>query len=193
MPNLAVTSIKSILLVKITVVVSYTLPGQKWTGPIFFLFNRPLDLGFCSYILFGAVGIFGKRRARVGYGPVPGPTKKKALCHTCSLGGASNKYRSYILFSHRSGQVCPGLADSRSRCAFTGILVPPEGASPRLYPSLEGLGLSPGVWGPPLMGNADGFRGIFGAAGRVWATVLRWTHLKKALCHTHLFGGARDK
>ena len=40
----------------------------------------------------GAVGIFEKCRARVGYGPVPGPTKKKALCHTCPLGGAWNKY-----------------------------------------------------------------------------------------------------
>ncbi len=39
----------------------------------------------------GAVGIFGKCRARVGYGPAPGPTIKKALFHTGSLGGASNK------------------------------------------------------------------------------------------------------
>ena len=31
----------------------------------------------------GAEGIFDKLRARVGYGPAPGPTQKKALCHTC--------------------------------------------------------------------------------------------------------------
>ena len=31
----------------------------------------------------GAVGIFRKCQARVGYGPAPGPTEKKALCHTC--------------------------------------------------------------------------------------------------------------
>ena len=31
----------------------------------------------------GAEGIFGKLRARVGYGPAPGPTPKKALCHSC--------------------------------------------------------------------------------------------------------------
>ena len=31
----------------------------------------------------GAVGIFGKCRARVGYGPAPGRTEKKALYHTC--------------------------------------------------------------------------------------------------------------
>ena len=31
----------------------------------------------------GAEGIFGKLPARVGYGPAPGPTQKKALCHTC--------------------------------------------------------------------------------------------------------------
>ena len=40
----------------------------------------------------GAVGIFGKCRARVCYSPAPGPTIKKALCHTCPLGGAVNKY-----------------------------------------------------------------------------------------------------
>ena len=44
----------------------------------------------------GAVGIFGKCRARVGFGPAPGPTKK-ALCHTCPLGGARNKYRSIVI------------------------------------------------------------------------------------------------
>ena len=31
----------------------------------------------------GAEGIFGKLRARVGYGPAPGSTQKKALRHTC--------------------------------------------------------------------------------------------------------------
>ena len=45
----------------------------------------------------GAVGIFGKCRARVGYGPAPGPTIKKALCHTCPLGGAVNKYLGWLL------------------------------------------------------------------------------------------------
>ena len=40
----------------------------------------------------GAVGIFGKCRARVSYSPAPGSTIKKALCHTCLLGGAVNKY-----------------------------------------------------------------------------------------------------
>ena len=45
----------------------------------------------------GAVGIFGKCRVRMGYGPAPGPTIKKALCHTCPLGGASNKYRSSFI------------------------------------------------------------------------------------------------
>ena len=44
----------------------------------------------------GAEGIFGKLRARVGYGPAPGPTIKKALCHTCPLGGAVNKYHRSI-------------------------------------------------------------------------------------------------
>ena len=33
----------------------------------------------------------------MGYGPAPGPTIKKVLCHTCPLGGASNKYRSHVV------------------------------------------------------------------------------------------------
>ena len=44
----------------------------------------------------GAVGILGKCRACVGYGPAPGPTKKKALCHTFTFGRAWNKYRSFL-------------------------------------------------------------------------------------------------
>ena len=73
----------------------------------------------------GAVGIFGKCRARAGYGPAPGPTIKKTLCHPCPLGGAVNKYHgscintvllqllSRILAGragswHGSGQVCLG-------------------------------------------------------------------------------------
>ena len=41
----------------------------------------------------GAEGILGNCRMRVDYGPAPGPTIKKALCHTCPFGGAGNKYR----------------------------------------------------------------------------------------------------
>ena len=37
--------------------------------------------------------VFWKCRTRVGYGPALGPTIKKALCHTCSLGGVVIKYR----------------------------------------------------------------------------------------------------
>ena len=32
----------------------------------------------------------------MSYGSAPGPTIKKALCHTCPLGGAVNKYRRSI-------------------------------------------------------------------------------------------------
>ena len=54
----------------------------------------------------GAVGIFGKCRARVGYGPAPGPTIKKALCHTFPLGGASNKYRKSISVLSEQYEIC---------------------------------------------------------------------------------------
>ena len=67
------------------------------------------------------------------------------------------------------------------------------GRTPRLWPSSEGLGLSPGAWGAPFKGNADGVRSIFGNAGRVWATALRLAHQKKGLCHTRPVGGTEDK
>ena len=49
----------------------------------------------------------------------------------------------------------------------------PASSSHRDKPSLEGLDLSHGTWGAHFYGNADGFRVIFGAAGRVWARALR--------------------
>ena len=42
-------------------------------------------------------------------------------------------------------------------------------------------GLSPGVWGAPDKGNADGAVGIFGNAGREWAPVLRLDPPKKGI------------
>ena len=36
-------------------------------------------------------------------------------------------------------------------------------------------------------------RGIFGIAGRFWATALRRTHPKKSLRHTRPYGGTADK
>ena len=55
------------------------------------------------------------------------------------------------------------------------------------------LGSSPGTWGAPNKGNADGAVGIFGNFGRVWATALRPDPPKKALCHTCPLGGACNK
>ena len=40
---------------------------------------------------------------RVGYGPAPGPTIKKALCHTCPFGGAGNKYSLSLLVELKAG------------------------------------------------------------------------------------------
>ena len=44
----------------------------------------------------GAVGIFRKYWAHVGYSPAAGPTWKKALYRTSSLGRACNKYHSFL-------------------------------------------------------------------------------------------------
>ena len=62
-------------------------------------------------------------------------------------------------------------------------------------PSLQaftpfGRGSSPGAWDTYNKGNANGAVGIFGNAGRVWATALRSDPPKKALCHTCQLGGA---
>ena len=49
------------------------------------------------------------------------------------------------------------------------------------------LGSSPGTWGTPNKGNADGAVGIFENAGRVWAPALRLDPPKKrpGAIHTH--------
>ena len=53
-----------------------SLPGA-WGAP-----NKGKGI-FARRAVSFAEGIFDKLRARVGYGPAPGPTQKKALCHTC--------------------------------------------------------------------------------------------------------------
>ena len=52
----------------------------------------------------GADGIFGNCRMRVGYAPAPGPTIKKALCHTCPFGGAGNKYHLLMLVGNMTNR-----------------------------------------------------------------------------------------
>ena len=60
-----------------------------------------------------------------------------------------------------------------------------RGSSPRLLPTLGVL-----IHHPVPEGNADEAVGIFGNAGRVWATALRLNPPKKAFCHTYPLGGA---
>ena len=48
-------------------------------------------------LLRGMPTAFWKCWARVGYGPAPGPTLKKALCHTLPVGGTEDKYHFHIL------------------------------------------------------------------------------------------------
>ena len=115
----------------------------------------------------GAEGIFGKLRARVGYGPAPGPTQKRpCTIHARKVGRASNtavsQYCTYSIVALRSAvftaaQIRPGTfwqLDNFFR---------PQGAfPPRLLLPLGRLGSSPGAWSTPNKGNADGAVGSFG-------------------------------
>ena len=55
----------------------------------------PLTRGIAD----GAEGIFGKLRARVGYGPAPGPTQKRPCAIHARKVGRCIKYRSILLMS----------------------------------------------------------------------------------------------
>ena len=58
-------------------------------------------------------------------------------------------------------------------CLGTGEFLRPQGAiPPGLYP-LRGVGFIAWHLRRPKKGNADGAEGIFGLAGRVWASALR--------------------
>ena len=69
----------------------------------------------------------------------------------------------------------------------------PQEAFPACFYPLRGGGSSPGAWGDPNKGNADGAVGIFGNAGRLWAPALRSDPPKKALYHTCPLGQADIK
>ena len=141
-----------------------------------------------------------------GLRPCARTHQKKALCHTCPLGGACNKYCSLsrsksggcnntallqLLGSNSTGLAGCG-ADLAEYVMAAGDFLRPLGAFPPGFYPLRG-GSSPGAWGAPTKGNADGAVGIFGNTGRVWATALRSDPPKKALCLTCPLGGACNK
>ena len=65
------------------------------------------------------------------------------------------------------------------------------GPSPQAFTHFGWLGSSPGAWGATNRGNDDGAVGIFGNAGRVWATTLcSYPPKKKSLCHTCPLSGS---
>ena len=76
----------------------------------------------------------------------------------------------------RSDRVCPCSGGSRQWPASSSL----KGLSPKVL-TLFG-GSLPGARGALLKGNADGARGIFGTAGRMWASVLRLGPPKKRPC-----------
>ena len=82
-----------------------------------------------------------------------------------------------LFFGVHLGRPCFGLRGSVECCLSTGDFLWPQGAVPQFSP-LRVLVL--------LLGNADGAEGIFGNAGRFWATALWRTHLKNGLVQNSL-------
>ena len=118
----------------------------------------------------GAVGILGKCRAREGYGPAPGPTRKRP-CATLSRSvergtNTAASYRSSFLLIQLSGLTSAGRAgcgaDLAECVSIAGFFLRPQGAFPPGYYPLWVLGWSPSAWGVPNKGNAEGAVGIFG-------------------------------
>ena len=64
-------------------------------------------------------GHFGNCRMRVGYGPAPGPTIKKALCHTCPFGGAGNKYRFSVFWLRSKCSICSHQLNTRDERSYS--------------------------------------------------------------------------
>ena len=124
----------------------------------------------------GAEGIFGNCRMRVGYGPAPGPTIKKALCHTCPFGGAGNKYRSPAFWP-------ASFFILRSQGAFP----------PGFYLLWEGWIYRPAPEAPLIRGMPTGRGHFWKLPDACGLRPCTRTHHKKALCHTCPFGGASNK
>ena len=91
------------------------------------------------------------------------------------------------------GRVCPGSSGSRTRCSLTGILKSEGAVSPGSNPSWRGWVYFLVLEAPILGGNADGAKGVFGAARHTWATAHCPDPHKKVLCQTDLLGWADDK
>ena len=112
-----------------------------------------------------------------GLQPCARTHQKKALCHTCPLGGARNKYRSSapLLLLGRTSAGRAGCGMDLAECvSAAGDFLRPQGAlPPGFYLLRMGLGLLPGAWVTPNKGNAEGAEGIFDHARRVWASTLR--------------------
>ena len=129
----------------------------------------------------------------MGFGPVTGPTLKTALCHIRALVGCNDKYRrsssdlsSPVVGLHSVGRCISGRFCRV--CLGTGDFLRPQGAIPPGFYPLRG------GWVyclAPQKGNADGAEGIFGFAGRVWASALRRAHLKNGLVPYSCVGGTQ--
>ena len=110
----------------------------------------------------GADGIFGKLRARVGYGPAPGPTQKRPCAiHARKVGRASNTsgYKQYpntapLQLSGRTsaGRVICG-TDLAECVSVPGDFLRPQGAfPPGFYLLREGLVNHPAPEAPLIRG-----------------------------------------
>ena len=72
-------------------------------------------------------------------------------------------------------------------------LPPSAGRLPRLWPSLEELGLSPGAWGTFFRRMPTGPKAFLQSPGESGLQPCGQIHIKKALCHTHPVSGMCDK
>ena len=140
----------------------------------------------------GAEGIFDKLRARVGYGPAPGPTQKRPCAiHARKVGRASNTAdhsRSeplQVSGSASAGRVICG-TDLAKCVSVPGDFLRPQGAiPPGFYLLREGWVHCPAPEAPLTRGMPTGPRVFLTNSGRVWATALRPVPPKKRPCAIH--------
>ena len=126
----------------------------------------------------GAEGIFCKIRARVGYGPAPGPTQKKGLVPYMPVRWGVHQILQITLDltplqmsgSTSAGRVICG-TDLAECVSIPGDFLRPQGAlPPGFYLLQEGWVNRPAPEAPLIREMPTGPLAILGNAGHVWAT-----------------------
>ena len=124
---------------------------------------------------------FGECWMHLGSGPVPGPTLKKALCHTCPFGGAVHKYRLISpCFMLRFFSRLFGICARRLIPRASGVCLP------QALTLLKGVRFIPWHLKHPSLGECQQGPRHFWS---YWTLLDHSTAPKKALCHTCPSGG----